>query len=89
MTIYDILKDTNYKAEQFSEAAITRLNSRIEEREDKNGKISAVAKCLVRKKEIVLKPEEVVRQLFIDRLIYEYGYGIRNAPQSVTYIEQY
>jgi len=76
MTIYDILKDTNYKAEQFSEAAITRLNSRIEEREDKNGKISAVAKCLVRKKEIVLKPEEVVRQLFIDRLIYEYGYPV-------------
>lgn len=74
MTIYDILKDTNYKAEQFSDEAIARLNARIEERTDKKGKVSAVAKCLVRKKDIVLKPEEVVRQLFIDRLINEYGY---------------
>lgn len=76
MTIYDILKDTNYKAEQFSVDAIDRLNARIEERTDKKGKVSAVAKCLVRKKDIVLKPEEVVRQLFIDRLINEYGYPV-------------
>ena len=76
MTIYDILKDTNYKAEQFSVDAIARLNTRIEERTDKKGKVSAVTKCLVRKKDIVLKPEEVVRQLFIDRLINEYGYPV-------------
>lgn len=59
MTIYDILKDTNYKAEQFSAEAIDRLNARIEERIDKKGKVSAVTKCLVRKKDIVLKPEGV------------------------------
>lgn len=76
MTIYDILKDSDYKAEQFSDEAIARLNARIEERIDKKGKASAVAKCLVRKKDIVLKPEEVVRQLFIDRLINEYGYPV-------------
>ena len=76
MTIYDILKDTNYKAEQFSAEAISRLNARIEERVDKKGKVTAVAKCLVRNKDIVLKPEEVIRQLFIDKLIYEYGYPV-------------
>ena len=74
MTVFDILKDTNYKSEQFSDDSITRLNERIEEKEDKNGKTSAVVECLIRKKTIVLKPEEVVRQLMIDKLINDYGY---------------
>ena len=74
MTIYDILKDSDYKAEQFSDEAIARLNARIEERVDKKGKISAVAKCIVRKKDIILKPEEVIRQLFIDKLIYDHTF---------------
>lgn len=38
MTIYDILKDTSYKTEQFSNDAIDRLNERLVEKEDKNGK---------------------------------------------------
>ena len=76
MTIFDILKDTDYKSEQFSSEAIERLNARIEERTDKKGKVSAITKCLVRKKDIVLKPEEVVRQLLIDRLMNEYGYPV-------------
>ena len=76
MTVFDILKDTNYKSEQFSSEAIDRLNAHIEEKIDKKGKASAIVKCLVRKKDIVLKPEEVVRQLFIDRLMNEYGYPV-------------
>lgn len=74
MTIYDILKDTNYKSEQFSAEAIARLNERIVESTDRNGKTVAKVKCLVRNKEIVLKPEEVVRQLLIDRLMNDYNY---------------
>ena len=76
MNIFDILKDSDYKSEQFSSEAINWLNGRIEEKTDKKGKPYAVVKCLVRNKEIVLKPEEVVRQLFIDRLINEYGYPV-------------
>ncbi|MBQ5969527.1 MAG: N-6 DNA methylase [Clostridia bacterium] len=76
MTVFDILKDTNYKSEQFSSEAIDRLNLRIEEKTDKKGKTSAVVKCLVRNRDIVLKPEEVVRQLFIDKLMNEYGYPV-------------
>ena len=38
MTVFDILKDTNYKSEQFSSEAIDRLNLRIEEKTDKKGK---------------------------------------------------
>ena len=58
MTIYDILKDTSYKTEQFSDEAIDRLNAKIIEKEDKK---YAVVECLVRKKDIRLTPEEVIR----------------------------
>lgn len=76
MTIYDILKDTEYKAEQFTSDAIERLNSRITEKVDKNGKAYATVVCLVRNKEIRLNPEEVVRQLLLDKLLGEYGYPV-------------
>lgn len=76
MTIYDILRDSSYKSEQFSSEAIERLNKRIEERVDRKGKKYAVAKCLIRNRDIVLKPEEIVRQLFIDKLVNEYRYPL-------------
>lgn len=76
MTIYDILRDSAYKTEQFSQESIDKLNERIVEKTDKKGKTFAVVECLVRKKQITLKPEEVVRQLFLDKLINEYGYPI-------------
>lgn len=38
------------------------------------GKVTPFIKCLVRGKEIRLTPEEAVRQLFIRKLIDEYGY---------------
>lgn len=50
MTIYDILKDSSYKTEQFSTEAIDRLNANIVEKEGKNGKKVCFVKCLVRKK---------------------------------------
>ena len=76
MTIFDILKDSSYKTEQFSSEAINNLNTRLTEKEDKNGKKYAVVNCLVRKKDIRLNPEEVIRQLFVDKLINEYGYPV-------------
>lgn len=76
MNIYDILKDSAYKTEQFADEAIDKLNEKIVVKEDKNGKQYAVVECLVRKKDIKLNPEEVVRQLFIDKLINEYGYPV-------------
>ena len=76
MNIYDILKDSAYKTEQFADESIAKLNEKIVVKEDKNGKQYAVVECLVRKKDIKLNPEEVVRQLFIDKLINEYGYPV-------------
>ena len=48
MTISDILKDSDYKAEQFSAEAISRLNARLKEVEDSRVKKNVKAKCLVR-----------------------------------------
>ncbi|MCH5157344.1 MAG: N-6 DNA methylase [Clostridiales bacterium] len=76
MTIYDILKDSAYKTDQFSQESIETLNNRIIDKEDKKGKHYGVVDCLARKKQITLKPEEVVRQLLIDKLINEYGYPV-------------
>ena len=54
MNIYDILKDSAYKTEQFADEAIAKLNEKIVVEEDKNGKRYAVVECLVRKKDIKL-----------------------------------
>lgn len=40
----------------------------------KNDKNKVVVKCLVRNTDIILTPEEIVRQLYLDRLINEYKY---------------
>lgn len=76
MTINNILKDSAYKTEQFTTEAIERLNDRIIEKEGKNGKKYATVMCIIRKKEIRLTPEEVIRQLFLDKLINDYGYPV-------------
>ncbi len=73
--LQDILKDTNYKLSLFNEEAEKLLIERIREKETK-GKKQYVVNCLVRDKEIVLKPEEIVRQLYLDKLINEYKYPV-------------
>ena len=50
MTIYDILRDSSYRTEQFAQESIERLNLKIIEKKDKNEKKFAVVECLVRKK---------------------------------------
>jgi len=51
------------------EAQITTKTS------EKTGKQTHYINCIVREKEIMLKPEEVVRQLYAQKLINEYGYA--------------
>lgn len=75
MTLSEILKDSNYKLTQFSEEKIKFLEENIFTKEVK-GKFVPYVKCLVRKKDIKLTPEEVVRQLYILVLNQDYGYPI-------------
>ena len=64
------------KAEDFATAATTfgvpALNDIQARLTDKKGK--TYVKCLVRDKEVLAKPEELIRQFWIHRLMNQYGY---------------
>ena len=64
MKLYEILKDSEYSLDMFSQDAIVELENRIIKRTDKKGKTYPAVSCLVRNKEIKLTPEEIVRQLY-------------------------
>ena len=76
ISISSILKDSEYKLDQFSPEQITALESSIITKTDKNGKEVFYVKCLVRDKEIKLTPEECVRQLYLDTLVNVYDYPV-------------
>ena len=76
MQLQEILKDSNYNLELFQNTNyIQELESKIFYKELKNGKFPYI-KCLIRKKDIKLTPEEVVRQLYIMKLNKEYNYPL-------------
>lgn len=64
-----ILRDSNYTLSIFDKAEVSALEKRITEKKDK-----PYITCLIRDKEIQLKPEEVVRQLYVAKLMDDYGY---------------
>ena len=111
--ITQILKDSEYKLELFSQESIENLESKIKptqsakstprhERERErvaplsqstqanaqnlsslhSAKVAYYVPCLVRGKEIKLTPEEIIRQLYLDKLINDYGY-----PKSRIQVE--
>ncbi len=76
ISLSQILKDSEYKLEQFAPAQIEALENSITVKREKNGKESYYVKCLNRDKEIRLTPEECVRQLYLDTLINNYDYPV-------------
>lgn len=76
ISLSQILKDSEYKLEQFAPAQIEALENSITVRKEKGGKESYYVKCLIRDKEIKLTPEECVRQLYLDTLINNYDYPV-------------
>jgi type I restriction enzyme M protein len=69
----EILKDSNYKLTQFTPDQVSNIENAIIYKEIK-GVILPYFNCLVRKKEIRLNPEEVVRQLYLFKLNTEFQY---------------
>jgi type I restriction enzyme M protein len=67
------LKDSNYHLSLFSEDEIITLRRKVVIKESKGRKTPFVT-CIIREKDIQLKPEEIVRQLYAVRLIQYYGY---------------
>lgn len=74
MILQEILKDSNFKLDCFSQDSIGRLETRVITKENKNG-IAYYTTCLIRDKEVKLTPEEIIRQLYLDKLMSEYGYA--------------
>ncbi len=68
-----ILKDSNYNLSLFSKDEIASLRKKIFIKTVR-GQEKPYIKCLIRGRDILLKPEETVRQLYAARLIDEYGY---------------
>jgi type I restriction enzyme M protein len=67
--ILKIIKDSSYSFSIFDQKLVEELEQKILFKEGKPYVI-----CIIRDKEILLKPEEVVRQLYLMKLIQEYGY---------------
>lgn len=83
MQISELIKSSGkYDLTVFSEESIDRIEENI--LEDK-GKF--FIKCLVRERDIQVKPEEIVRQLMIDKLINEYNYpkDLLRVEHTVTF----
>ena len=66
--IQTILKDSNYHLDLFNISEIQGLRQRIE------GKKRPITCCPIRGKAVQLKPEELIRQLYVERLLNRYHY---------------
>lgn len=75
MKLNEVFKNTSYDYTLFSEEAISVIESLIYLKSVKGNDVPYV-QCLIREKEIKLTPEEAVRQLYIYKLINEYGYPV-------------
>jgi len=73
-----IIKGSNYELKQFNDELINELENKIFLKINKKGIEEPFVECPIRKKEIKLTPEEVVRQLYLDKLMNEYGYDSNN-----------
>ena len=68
-----ILENNELSLKQFSTEAIEALEDRIQEKDLGEG-VKPYAQCIIRNKEILMKPEEIIRQLFTEKLMNDYGY---------------
>ncbi len=73
MTLAEILKDSEYKLTQFDPARIKVLEDKIIVKSNEKGN-NPYFLCQIRNQEIKLTPEEVVRQLYVDKLLNDYKY---------------
>ena len=68
-----ILKDSNYHLKLFTNAEVQGIREKIFTK-TLRGKETPYIKCVVRDKDVQLKPEELIRQLYATRLLNQYQY---------------
>lgn len=71
--IQTILKDSNYHLDLFTDAEIRTLQDKIFTQTKRDKQIPSI-RCPFRDKIIQVKPEELIRLLYAERLLTEYGY---------------
>jgi len=81
MNLSALLKDSNYRLAQFDSEKIEKFEKTIIVRK-KSGRDEFFANCLVRRKEIKLTPEEIIRQLYLLVLTEDLNY-----PHSLIRVE--
>ncbi len=74
-SLEQFLKGSEHDLSIFSKEQIESIESLVVVK-NVNNKETPYIRCLVREKDIKLTPEEAVRQLFIKKLIDEYGYNV-------------
>lgn len=74
MTLNDLFKKTTYDDTLFNDETKSAIESRIFMKTVRGAKAPYIT-CAIRNKEIKLTPEEAVRQLYIYKLMNEYGYA--------------
>ena len=74
MTISEILKNSSYDTSMFSDSSIKAIEENVFMKEVRGKNVPHIS-CLIRKKPIRLSPEEVIRQLYIHKLINDYHYS--------------
>lgn len=74
MTLNELFKNTTYDDTLFSVEAKSAVSARIFMKAVRGSKVPYIT-CAIRDKEIKLTPEEAVRQLYIYKLMNEYGYA--------------
>ncbi len=72
--IQKILTDSNYHLSFFKKSDVDELKKKISFKTIKKKQVPFI-KCLIREKDIQLKPEEMVRQLYTIHLIKQYSYA--------------
>ena len=72
-TLSELFRNSAHKDSAFAPATRSAVEALIYTKEQR-GKIIPFIKCIIRGKEIRLTPEEAVRQLYVHKLIHEYGY---------------
>lgn len=73
INLNELFKNTSYEDTLFSEEAKAFIASRIISKKIRDTNVLFIS-CLSRNKDIRLTPEEVVRQLYVYKLMQEYGY---------------
>jgi len=82
MNSQDILNKTDYADKFFAETEKRAINNALVIKQSRGADVPYI-QCLIRKKEIKVTPEELVRQLFLYRLINTYKYPVSRIQVEV------